>query len=176
MLRIEFEQYEFVRLMEICFQCSVCSLLCVVQNIDGYDSRRTFLYDLFGSENPHAHHALWACSLCHKCTEACPQEVNPARVIANLQERSFAEGYSPAYVWNLMETVLLTGRAFPVTEKTQKDRKKLGLHELKPSAVSQIQQIAELTGLRKKIEGLRSRSWVFRSLSESIRRSIARGK
>jgi heterodisulfide reductase subunit C len=180
MLRIQFEGrdqlYDDAELEETCFQCSVCSLLCVVQNLKGYDSRRTFVYDLFRSRQPHAHPALWACSECHKCHEVCPQDVDPSRVIADLKEKSFEEGYAPAYVWNLMEMVLMTGMAFPITGKTLKEREKLGLPAQKPLPIDEILRIAELTGLLEKIERLRSRSWVFRSLSEGIRKSLAKGR
>jgi|GEM_PF-1075376 heterodisulfide reductase subunit C len=179
MLRFQYKgrgpNFETITQKETCFQCSVCSLLCVVQHMEGYDHRNTFLYDLLQDPRPYANRALWACSGCHKCEEVCPQDIRPAHLIADLQERSFEEGYAPAYVWNLTEMVLLTGMAFPVTAKTLKERKKLGMGPPPSPPVEEIQRIAQRTGLQEKMERLRKRSRVFRSLSESIRRSLDKG-
>jgi heterodisulfide reductase subunit C len=143
--------YDSGQLREVCFECSVCKLHCVVENLEGYGGRNAFLYDLFGSGNPVIHRALWSCSGCHKCVEVCPQDVDPLRVIINLQERSFEEGKAPSYVYDLDELVLETGMSFPVTKKTIKDREKLGLSPLSPIPVDEIKQITVKTGLREKL-------------------------
>ncbi len=154
MIRIEFDgrkdSYGKARLAEVCFQCSVCSLHCVVQFLEGYDSRHTYVYDLFQSPRPEAHRALWTCSGCHKCHLACPQDVNPIEVILSLRERAFEEGCAPPYVYDLVETVLNTGMSFPVTKKTVKDRENLGLPALKPAG-DDMEKIFRLTGLAEKL-------------------------
>jgi heterodisulfide reductase subunit C2 len=138
-------------LTETCFECSVCALHCVVQHVAGFNSRNTFVYDLFRSDNPAAHRALWACSSCHKCVEVCPQDVDPLSVIVRLREKAFNEGRAPAYVYDLVKLVLDTGFAFPVTKKTQKDREALGLTGPDASAVGEIRRIASRTGLLGKL-------------------------
>lgn len=144
--------YDFDELRECCFECSVCSLHCVVQNRKGYGGRKTFVYDLFSSEEPRVHEALWACSGCHKCAEVCPQEVDPLRVIVSLQEQAFEEGDAPSYVYDLVNLVLETGMAFPVTKKTLKDREKLGLLPPEETGNDEVRRIAGLTGLAKKLK------------------------
>ncbi|MBN2284253.1 MAG: hypothetical protein JXO48_10220 [Deltaproteobacteria bacterium] len=138
-------------LREVCFECSVCSLHCVVQNVEGYDGKNTFVYDLFQSNEPWGHRALWACSGCHKCYETCPQDADPLRVISVLRQQAFVEGIAPPYVYDLITLVLETGRAFPVTKKTLKDREKLGLREPEPTPVDEIGHIAGRTGLLEKL-------------------------
>ncbi len=147
--------YDFGELRELCFKCSVCSLHCVIQNREGYGGRKAFVYDLFSSEAPQVHEALWACSGCHKCAEVCPQEVDPLKVIVSLQEQSFEEGGAPPYVYDLVALVLETGMAFPVTKKTLKDREKLGLTPPEAKGVDEVRKIAGLTGLEKKMQGKR---------------------
>lgn len=160
--------YDFLTLQHLCFECSVCSLHCVVQHLNAYDSSRTFFYELLRSDKPQAQLSLWCCSACHKCSEACPQDVDPARVVASFQERSVQEGYAPTFVYKLVEMVLSTGMSFPVTQKAIKERENLGLSAFKFEAVEDIQRIAKLTGLLEKLENLRSSSTLIRSLSESI--------
>ncbi|MBW2595764.1 MAG: 4Fe-4S dicluster domain-containing protein [Deltaproteobacteria bacterium] len=144
--------YEIGTLREVCFQCSVCALHCVVQNVEGYDIRNTFVYDVFGSDDPDHHRALWTCSGCHKCHEVCPQDVNPARVIDDLREQSFKNGCAPSYVYDLARLVIRTGMAFPVTRRTLKEREKMGLQPIETAAAGEIRQIAGITGLLDKIE------------------------
>ena len=143
--------YDYGDLRECCFECSVCSLHCVIQNREGYGGRKTFVYDLFSSEAPQVHEALWACSGCHKCVDVCPQEVDPLKVIVSLQEQSFEEGDAPPYVYDLVELVLETGMAFPVTKKTLKDREKLGLPTPEAKGIDEVRRIARLTGLKEKL-------------------------
>ncbi|MEA3471777.1 MAG: hypothetical protein U9R24_08665 [Thermodesulfobacteriota bacterium] len=145
--------YDYGELRECCFECSVCSLHCVIQNMEGYGGRKVFIYDLFSSEAPQVHEALWSCSGCHKCAEVCPQEVAPLKVIISLQEQSFEEGTAPPYVYDLVELVLETGMAFPVTKKTLKDREKLGLLPPEAKGIDEVRRIAGLTGLEKKLKG-----------------------
>lgn len=152
------KDYAFDRLKETCFQCSVCSLHCVVQELERFDAKHTFVYDLFGFDEPQRHPALWTCSGCHKCHTVCPQDVNPARVIENLREQSFEEGTAPDYVYDQVDLMLETGMSFPVTKKTVKDREKLGLTALTKGPVEEIRKIFEKTGLLKKIEKGRSGS------------------
>jgi heterodisulfide reductase subunit C len=156
--------YEFLTLQHLCFECSVCSLHCVVQHLKVYDSSRTFFYELLRSDEPQAQLSLWCCSACHKCSESCPQDVDLARVVASFQERSLAEGYAPSFVYKLVEIVISTGMSFPVTQKTIKEREDLGLLAIKFEAVEHIQRIAKSTGLLEKLKNLRSSSTVIRSL------------
>lgn len=155
MIRISFkgrkELYDHGQFRECCFECSVCSLHCVVQNLEGYGGRKTFLYDLFSSEEPESHRALWSCSGCHKCVDVCPQEVDPLKVIVSLQEQSFEGGDAPSYVYDLVGLVLETGMSFPVTRKTLKDREKYGLPPPEAKGIDEVQRIAGLTGLQEKL-------------------------
>lgn len=157
MIRINFRGrktlYDFDELRECCFECSVCSLHCVIQNREVYVGRKTFVYDLFTSEAPQIHEALWACSGCHKCAEVCPQEVDPLKVVVSLQEQSFEEGDAPSYVYDLIRLVLETGMAFPVTKKTLKDREKLGLSPPEAKGIDEVRRLAVRTGLEKKLKG-----------------------
>ena len=137
-------------LTEVCFECSVCALHCVVQDVEGFTPRNTFVYDLFRSGEPEVHHALWACSACHKCVEVCPQDVDLLAVIMTLRERAFAEGRAPSYMYDLVGLVLDTGYAFSFSKKTLKDRDALGLPPLDESAVEDIRRVAERTGLLEK--------------------------
>ena len=148
-------------LQQLCFECSVCSLHCVVQHLKAHDSSRSFFYGLLRSDKPQAQLSLWCCSACHKCSEVCPQDVDPARVVASFQERSVEEGYAPDFVYKPVEMVLSTGMSFPITRKVIKERENLGLSAFKFEAAEDIKRIAKRTGLLKRLENPRSGSTVI---------------
>ena len=70
MIFIEFlggkKRYRKKNLKEMCFQCSVCALVCAVQNFKSYDCRRTFVYNIFGPNVPLSHGDIRAGSDCRK--------------------------------------------------------------------------------------------------------------
>jgi heterodisulfide reductase subunit C len=138
-------------LVERCFKCSVCALVCPIQYLEEYSPTQSYVYDLFTCDNALANPNLWSCASCHKCTEICPQDVNPARVFLNLKELSFEQGLAPQTVTSLIKTIVTTGSSFPVTSVTERLREQLGLEPFTVTAQEDLKLIVAKTGLEAKI-------------------------
>ena len=138
-------------LVERCFKCSVCALVCPIQYQEEYSPTQSYVYDLFTCDNVLANPNLWSCASCHKCTEICPQDVNPAHVFLNLKELSFEQGLAPQGVVALIKTIITTGLSFPVTSVTQRLREGLGLPPITSTAQEELKLIVNRTGLEEKM-------------------------
>ena len=138
-------------LVERCFKCSVCALVCPIQYLEEYSPTQSYVYDLFTCDNVLANPNLWSCASCHKCAEICPQDVNPARVFLNLKELSFEQGLAPQGVMALIKTIITTGISFPVTSVTHRLREGLGLPPLTSTAQEELKLIVKRTGLEEKM-------------------------
>ena len=138
-------------LVERCFKCSVCALVCPIQYLEEYSPTQSYVYDLFTCDNVLANPNLWSCASCHKCAEICPQDVNPAHVFLNLKELSFEQGLAPQGVTALIKTIITTGISFPVTSVTQRLREGLGLPPLTSTAHEELKLIVKRTGLEEKM-------------------------
>jgi len=158
LLTIEFEGrnelLERYPMIERCFRCSVCALVCPIQYLEEYSPTSSYVYDLFTCENPLTNPNLWSCAACHKCHEICPQDVNPAKVFTNLKELSFEKGVAPQGIKALVNAVITTGLSFPITSATQRLRETLHLSPLACKAQEEIQLIIKKTGLEEKIRTL----------------------
>lgn len=162
LLSIEFqtrnELLERSKAAEKCFKCATCALVCPITRYgEGYNPRETFVYDVFSSVKPAANQNIWSCAVCHKCYEVCPQDVNPPKVIESLKEIAFEKGWAPPNVVALVESVIHTGRAFPVTDATKRMRAQLNLSPLAPEGVDDVREIAKNTGLEERLNKLKSK-------------------
>jgi len=151
------EMLERHPMIERCFKCSVCSLVCPIQYLEEYSPTDSYVYDLITCENPLTNPNLWSCAYCHKCHEICPQDVNPAKVFTNLKELSFEKGLAPQGIKILVKTVIAIGISFPVTSATQRLREELNLPPLEFKSQEEIQLIARKTGLEEKIKNWESK-------------------
>lgn len=141
---------------EICFRCGVC---CAVPgyscpaNYNGYTPRETYVYDCLGSPEGELNPALWVCVSCHKCEEMCPYEVSPVQYIESLKECALKKGNVPELVLGEIEQVLNTGLAFPLTGRTERDRRKMGLPPV--YTTGELAVLAERTGLLETLQDLK---------------------
>ncbi len=146
------------RHVEQCFNCAVCALVCPVTRYgEGYDPKRHFVYDMFSSPEPAANPSLWSCSLCHRCYEVCPQDVNPPTIFESLREAAFENGWAPSTVVSLVETVIETGSSFPITAASKRTRARFNLPPFASTGVDEIRQIVENTGLQQILDRLKAK-------------------
>ena len=140
-----------------CFKCGVCSLVCPVTLYgEGYSPRESFVYDVFGSDEPAANPNLWDCPLCHKCSEVCPQDVHPPKAFESLREAAFKNGWAPSSVTELVESVIQTGSSYPLTDASRRARDRLNLPSLAPEGVDELTVIARNTGLQGVLHRLKA--------------------
>lgn len=141
---------------EICLKCGVCCTItgysCPAQ-YNGYTPRETYVYDCLGNPEKEMNPALWVCVSCHKCEEMCPYEVSPIQFIESMKEYSLKMGNVPELIIGEIEQVLNTGIAFPLTGRTERERKKMELSPIKTT--EELRIIAEKTGLLDIIQELK---------------------
>lgn len=144
--------------VEKCFKCGTCALMCPVTRYgEGYNLRETFMYDIFSSEEPSAKQNLWSCSVCYKCYEVCPQDVNPPKVFRALKEIAFETGRAPLSVASLVKSVIHTGMSFPMSDASRRMRAQLNLPSFAPKDVDDLGKIAKNTGLERKLDILKAK-------------------
>ena len=124
-----------------CFQCLRCTSGCPsMKMLEIKPHEIVSLVKLGFVEEVVNSGIIWACAMCLKCKERCPQEVAPVDLILALRnlavetEAKVPEGYL-RNVSMILETGFILGPQEAITRKLEKfDREKLGLPKLpKPS-------------------------------------------
>jgi heterodisulfide reductase subunit C len=95
--------------------------------------------------------AIWTCSLCHRCTERCPKNVDYSFILALLRNMAVEEGKVPKEYSTTVEVIYDNGFVVPYTEGMKKTidrrRDRLELPEIIPPNIDEIRYIIEETGL-----------------------------
>lgn len=144
-----------------CIQCGVCSSGCTVTEYVDLQPHRVVASCLLGlKEEVLNSKAIWTCSLCHRCTERCPKNVDYSFILALLRNLAVKEGKIPKEYSGTVVTIYENGFVVPYTGglKANIDRRRtrMGLPELIPPDLGEIRFIIEETGLgdlAKKKEG-----------------------
>ncbi len=142
-----------------CIGCGVCSSGCTVSDYIDFPPHRVVAMLLLGfREKVLQSRAIWTCSLCHKCAERCPKDVEYSLLLAMLRNLAVREGNVPEEYKKTIETIHEGGFALPysgfIKNSSVKKRAKLGLPPLSDPDVDHVQKILELTGLTKLIPEL----------------------
>lgn len=99
---------------------------------------------------------IWACSVCLKCTEYCPQRVSPFEVVMALRNEAVSRGIAPPKGFvEMARSVLRVGYIQEPMYTMTKDfeevsRKELGLPEMpKPRDFEKFRQHVLLVGFER---------------------------
>lgn len=135
-----------------CIQCGVCSSGCTVTEYVDMQPHRVVASCLLGlREEVLSSKAIWTCSLCHRCTERCPKNVDYSFILALLRNMAVAEGNVPEDYSGTIQVIFDNGFVIPYTgglkDNIDKRRVKMGLPEIVPPPLSDIQTIIKETGL-----------------------------
>ncbi|MFX1345768.1 MAG: 4Fe-4S dicluster domain-containing protein [Promethearchaeota archaeon] len=135
-----------------CIQCGVCSSGCTVTEYVDMQPHRVVASCLLGLKNEVlSSQAIWTCSLCHRCTERCPKNVDYSFILALLRNMAVKEGKIPKEYSGTVVTIYNNGYVVPYTGglKVNVDRRRtrMGLPELIPPDLEEIKYIIEETGL-----------------------------
>jgi heterodisulfide reductase subunit C len=135
-----------------CIQCGVCSSGCTVTEYVDLQPHRVVASCLLGlKEEVLASKAIWTCSLCHRCTERCPKNVDYSFILALLRNMAVKEGKIPKEYSSTVVTIYNNGYVVPYTgglkDNIDRRRTKMGLPELIAPDLKEIQFIIEETGL-----------------------------
>ncbi len=140
-----------------CIQCGVCSSGCTVTEYVDLQPHRIVASCLLGlKEEVLSSQAIWTCSLCHRCTERCPKNVDYSFILALLRSMAAQEGRIPKEYSSSVITILENGFVIPYSEGMKKNidkrRARLGLPEISGPNQNEIEFIYEETGLKELIK------------------------
>ena len=135
-----------------CIQCGVCSSGCTVTEYVDMQPHRVVASCLLGlKDEVLASQAIWTCSLCHRCTERCPKNVDYSFILALLRNMSVKEGKIPKEYSGTVVTIYNNGYVVPYTgglkDNIDRRRNRMGLPHLIPPNLDEIRLIIEETGL-----------------------------
>jgi heterodisulfide reductase subunit C len=135
-----------------CIQCGVCSSGCTVTEYVDLQPHRVVALCLLGlKEEVLSSNAIWTCSLCHRCTERCPKNVDYSFILALLRNMAVKEGKVPKEYSSSVMTIYNNGFIVPYTgglkENVDRRRTRMGLPQIVPPKLEEIQFIIKETGL-----------------------------
>ncbi len=129
-----------------CYQCSACVAVCPAARFNKEFNPRIILLkallgaekDLVGEDSP-----IWLCTNCYSCYERCPQDVRPIEVIIALKNMAVEKETAPPNLAKLSENIAKTGMSVTTSSAVSRRRQELGLPELKPIPIDEMQKIIE---------------------------------
>ncbi len=135
-----------------CIQCGVCSSGCTVTEYVDMQPHRVVASCLLGlRKEVLSSQAIWTCSLCHRCTERCPKNVDYSFILALLRNMAVKEGKIPKEYSGTVEVIYDNGFVVPYTgglkDNIDRRRKRMGLPEIVPPNLDEIRFIIKETGL-----------------------------
>ncbi len=135
-----------------CIQCGVCSSGCTVTEYVDMQPHRVVASCLLGlKEEVLSSQAIWTCSLCHRCTERCPKNVDYSFILALLRNMAVKEGKIPKEYSGTVQVIYDNGFVVPYTgglkDNIDRRRNRMGLPEIVPPNLDEIRFIIKETGL-----------------------------
>ena len=133
-----------------CIQCGVCSSGCTVTEYVDMQPHRVVASCLLGlKKEVLTSQAIWTCSLCHRCTERCPKNVDYSFILALLRNMAVKEGIIPKEYSGTVVTIYNNGFVVPYTgglkDNIDRRRKRMGLPEFTAPDLNEIRFIIEET-------------------------------
>jgi len=113
--RMEITQFDLGRcrswpyLQDYCMTCGLCSSTCPVSGVDGFDPRKVIRMISFGLEDDVVTSRWpWICTMCGKCEQVCPMEVQIADAVRNVRSLRRREDV-PGILHKGLEAAIETG-------------------------------------------------------------------
>jgi heterodisulfide reductase subunit C len=150
--RYEISQKVGAKSLLKCIQCGVCSSGCTVTEYVDMQPHRVVASCLLGlKEEVLSSQAIWTCSLCHRCTERCPKNVDYSFILALLRNMAAKEGKIPKEYSGTVEVLYDNGFVVPYTgglkENIDRRRSRMGLPQIIPPDLNEVRFIINETGL-----------------------------
>jgi heterodisulfide reductase subunit C len=135
-----------------CIQCGVCSSGCTVSQYIDMQPHRIVACLLLGlKDKVLKSNAIWYCSLCHRCTERCPKNVDFSFILAMIRNMAVKEGVVPPEYEVSINSVLQHGFVIPYSgtmkNTIDRNRAKFNLPEIVPPNLDELHFIVKETGL-----------------------------
>lgn len=112
-----------------CQNCGACTASCPIAKVmpDKYNPRKLLQKVHLDPDETAKTEELWLCAWCYRCTERCPQGIQPTEVF--LLTRNFAtdKGLIPSNPRQIINEILKSGRSMPYDEFIDELREDYGL-------------------------------------------------
>jgi heterodisulfide reductase subunit C len=129
-----------------CYQCGACVGDCpaAMYSVD-FNPREILLQALLGDEEALTgeNSPIWNCTNCYTCYERCPQAVRPVEVIIALKNICYQKQTAASEVQQIVKSVRSSGRTVTITSLSDRRRKELGLKEIKPVPMDELEKLFE---------------------------------
>ena len=140
--------------IKYCYQCARCTNGCPVAAAteNRYDPRIIILNSFLGVNTfigEKENFSIWGCTVCDNCDEVCPQKIELTEVFTVLKNMSIAKGEGPEYFTTQASTIYDHGKAIPSQPAIERRREQLGLSEIQPPNVEEVQKLLNETKLNK---------------------------
>ena len=151
-LRYQITQQVGEKTLLKCIQCGVCSSGCTVSEYIDLQPHRVVASLLLGLKDKILNsNAIWTCSLCHRCTERCPKNVDYSFILTLLRNLAVDEGNVPDEYLATLQTVSENGFVVPYSgsmkDTIDRRREKMNLPQIEPPNLDEVNFIIEDTGL-----------------------------
>jgi len=115
-----------------CYTCGTCTAGCpVAAERPDFSPRRFVRLAALGLGSEAAGDAsVWLCPGCDTCVERCPQGVDPVEVVTALRNLAARRGLAHQSYRLQLESILASGRIYPIDEFENDNRRDLGLPPL----------------------------------------------
>lgn len=144
--------------LKYCYQCNRCTDNCPVSEVapERYNPRFLILASFLGFKAPvfgvEDTFNIWGCTVCDTCDEVCPQNIELTEIFATLKNMSIKRGEGPEYYTTQAGTIYENGKAIPMQSSVERRREQLGLPEILPPDVEEVQKILQKTKLNVVLE------------------------
>jgi heterodisulfide reductase subunit C len=102
---------------DFCLGCGTCAAGCPMTGIDGFDPRKIVRMAMLGRDQQLADSSLpWLCTLCGRCENACPMNINIVGLIRSAREMS-GKDKTPTAIRKGLEMLLETGNILGLPEE-----------------------------------------------------------
>ncbi|WXG41341.1 MAG: 4Fe-4S dicluster domain-containing protein [Candidatus Freyarchaeum deiterrae] len=137
--------------LNFCYQCSTCSGCCPVFRYNArFNPRKIVENTLLGRKDRTVDSPdIWFCTVCHNCTEKCPQGVKVSEIIIELKNLSSKEGLFPVHLQEEAKALLEFGMVSPANKAILSRREKLGLPVVENAPPEEIRTLTSFTGFDK---------------------------
>jgi heterodisulfide reductase subunit C len=129
-----------------CYQCGACVGDCPAAMYSAdFNPREILLQALLGDEEALTgkDSPIWDCTNCYTCYERCPQAVRPVEVIIALKNICYQKATAATEVQQIVKSVRSSGRTVTITSLSDRRRKELGLNQIKPVPMDELEKLFE---------------------------------
>lgn len=89
---------------------------------------------------------LWLCAWCYRCTERCPQGIQPTEIFLMMRNYASEEGNIPENPNRIIKEIIKSGRSMPYDEFIDELRQDYGLPTIGPVPERVLEEQLKIMG------------------------------